>query len=247
LIDLYRLKCLKEAFFMGRTIAIIPARGGSKRIPGKNIKSFSNRPMLGWPVEAANNSGLFDEIVVSTDAPQVAEIAKQQGASYVHKRSANLSDDHTGLRPVIRQAILDLEREGGPIDLLCCLYATAAFVTTEDLHRGRAALDDATVQYATASVRYPHPVERAYRMEDDGGIEMAFPEKRIVRTQDLQPHFHDAGMFFWGRRDAFFTDIPIYSSVARLIEIPAMRAIDIDEPEDWVSAEQLCGLMDLPE
>lgn len=228
---------------MGRRIALIPARGGSKRIPRKNVKPFAGKPIMAWPMAAAKSCGLFDEVVVSTDDEDIAATARACGADRVLIRPKALADDHTALRPVLRQVITDLETGSEAVTELCCIYATAAFLAPADLVSGFSHLSDNDVDYSVSAVAYAHPVQRAFFENENGGVEMAYPEQRVVRTQDLEPHYHDAGMFFWGRRDAFFTDVSIYTAKSRLVVIPRERGIDIDEPEDWDSAELAFKIM----
>jgi len=219
-------------------VAIIPARGGSKRIPRKNIRKFADRPIIGWPIKAALDCGLFDRVIVTTDDKEIAEVAIKCGAEVPFLRPDNLSDDHTGLRPVLRHAITEIENTTSrKVSLACCLYAASPFVQASDLIEGHKFLQSSEVTYAFAGAPYPHPIQRAVFLDEQGGVQMAHPDLRTTRTQDLKEHFYEAGMFFWGRRDAFFTDIPIFSEGARIVRIPRERAHDIDEPEDWEMAE----------
>ncbi len=219
-------------------VAIIPARGGSKRIPRKNIRNFAGRPIIGWPIKAALDSDLFDHVIVTTDDQEIRDVARECGAEAPFIRPDNLSDDYTGLRPVLRHAITEIEHiTSRQASLVCCLYAASPFVQANDLAQGHTLLQSDDVTYAFAGAPYPHPVQRAVFLNEKGGVQMAYPELRATRTQDLKEHYYEAGMFFWGRRDAFFTDVPIFSDGARIVRIPRERAHDIDEPEDWEMAE----------
>ena len=224
-------------------IAILPARGGSKRIPRKNILPFGGRPMISWPIAAALETGIFDEVIVSTDDDEIAQVAEVAGAIAPFRRPAHLSDDHSPARGVINHAIKDAEaRHGRRVTTVCCIYATAALITAQDLLTARAILmadDDARFCFAAAS--YPHPVQRAMTATG-GGVDMLFPEHAKTRSQDLPETFHDAGMFYWGRRDAFLDNHPMFSPQSRPYIIPRERAQDIDTPEDWVFAEALLNL-----
>lgn len=223
-------------------IAIIPARGGSKRIPRKNIKPFGGRPMIGWPVTAALSSGLFDEVIVSTDDDEIAQVAREWGAQVPFMRPADLADDFTPTRAVINHAIGDAEtRHDATVDTACCIYATAGMVEAGDLIAAQDNLTD-DVDFVFAALHYPHPPQRAMRLDQGGGVAMLSPEHAGTRSQDLAECFHDAGMFYWGRRDAFMSGAPMFSARSRPFIMPRDRALDIDTPEDWAFAEQLLNL-----
>ncbi len=218
-------------------LALIPARGGSKRIPRKNVRIFAGKPMISWPIEAARESGLFDRIIVSTDDDEVAEITRTAGAEVPFMRPAELSDDHTPIRPVIRHAVEAVEADGQRVSTICNIYATSPFVMPSDLAAGLEAVSAEGVNFAFAAAVYPHPIQRAFHLTPSGGVEMADLEMSRVRTQDLTEHYHDAGMFCWGTREGFFSETPMFSEEARMVRIPATRVHDIDEPEDWARAE----------
>ncbi len=221
-------------------IAVIPARGGSKRIPRKNIKLFVGKPMISWPIATAIESCLFDRIITSTDDEEIAKVAIASGADVPFLRPAELSNDHMTTRPVIRHTVEQIEKETSKkVEHICCIYATAAFVTAADLHDGFDALKQGNSLFSFAGCAYPHPIQRAFYISQTGGVQMADPDSRLVRTQDLRQHFHDAAMFYWGTRDAFFSDVPMFSDQSQMIEIGRERAIDIDEPADWDLAEIL--------
>jgi len=222
-------------------IAIVPARGGSKRIPRKNIKPFGGRPMIHWPIAAALEVGLFDEVIVSTDDDEIAAVAEKAGALVPFRRPAYLSGDLTPTRGVITHAIADAEaRHDRPVTMACCIYATAAMLRADDLRRGFEMLGDRpALDFVFAAVGYAHPVQRALQRRDTGGVRMILPEHARSRTQDLPEAFHDAGMFYWGRRDAFMEDAPMFSPRSLPCMIPRERAQDIDTPEDWAFAETL--------
>ena len=224
-------------------IAIIPARGGSKRIPRKNLRPFAGQPMIGWPIAAARASGLFEAVVVSTDDAEIAAIAEACGAVCPFRRPAALADDLTPLRPVLQHAIAGWEAATGrPAALVCSLLATAALITAADLRRGRAALDDPAALFAFSAERYPSPIQRAFTLAPDGGVEMREPQHRFTRSQDLPPCYFDAGQFYWGRREAFLSDEPMLGPRARAVILGPGRVVDIDRPEDWEMAERLFAL-----
>lgn len=229
-------------------IALIPARGGSKRIPRKNIRAFNGRPMIGWPIAAALSSELFQHVIVSTDDQEIAEIAVQQGAEVPFMRCADLADDYTPARDVIIDAIEHMERlTGQRVQTLCAIFATAAFVTPHDLLAARQQLDGlAESGFVFAGANYPHPVHRAMITTPDTGIEMVFPQHASTRTQDLPDAFHDAGMFYWGHRDSFVARTPMFNANSRPYLMQRERALDIDTPEDWNLAEALFRVKGTP-
>lgn len=221
-------------------VAIIPARGGSKRIPRKNIKSFYGKPMIAWSIEAALASECFERVIVSTDDEEIADVAKQWGADVPFMRPRELSDDHTGTIPVIAQAIEWLRQSGQAPNVVCCLYATAPFVQPIDLQRGERALQKyPDAHYAFSVTSYAFPIQRALRMTSNGGVAMFQPEHFHTRSQDLDEAWHDAGQFYWGRADAWCKGSPIFSEYSVPVALPRHRVQDIDTPEDWQRAEWL--------
>lgn len=222
-----------------RAIAVIPARGGSKRIPRKNILPFAGRPMIHWPIAAALQTGLFAAVVVSTDDAEIAAVAIAAGAICPALRPADLAGDHTPLRPVLQQAIRAYEAHAGVrVGRVCSILATAALLDPADLRAGYAALDGPGVQFVLAAARFAAPIQRAFMLTGDGGLVMAQPEHRLTRSQDLPECFFDAGQFYWGWRAAFLSDAPMYGAATRCVILPPDRAIDIDTPADWVAAER---------
>lgn len=228
-------------------IAIIPARGGSKRIPRKNIKPFCGKPMIAWSIEAALQSACFDQVIVSTDDAEIAEVARQWGAAVPFVRPAELSDDHTGTIPVIRHAIEWFNLQGQSVEQVCCLYATAPFVTAEDLRRGLDVLQGNDCDYAFSVTSFPFPIQRAIRINAEGRAEMFSPEHFNTRSQDLEDAFHDAGQFYWGRAVAWLQGEMIFSPHSLPVLLPRHRVQDIDTPEDWARAEWLFKAMQAQE
>ena len=229
----------------GARIAIIPARGGSKRIPRKNIRPFAGRPMIHWAIEAARDSGLFAAVCVSTDDEEIAAIAKEAGAQVPGLRDASLSDDHTPLRPVIRDGVRRCrDALGISPALVCAILPTAVLLDPADLRRGAQAVASPEVAFAFAAGRFPAPVQRALRADSDGGVAMLYPEPRLTRTQDLEETFYDAGQFYWGREAAFETDETMFGARSRAILIDPDRAVDIDDLDDWHRAELMHGLIE---
>lgn len=221
-------------------VAIIPARGGSKRIPRKNIKPFAGKPMIAWSVEAALASGCFDRVIVSTDDEEIATVAKEWGAEVPFRRPPELSDDHTGTIPVIAHAIKWLSEQREALEAVCCLYATAPFVQPEDLRWGYESLQRGEeVDYAFSVTSYAFPIQRALRLTPEGRVAMFQPENFHTRSQDLEEAWHDAGQFYWGRAEAWLKGLPIFSEHAVPVILPRHRVQDIDTPEDWQRAEWL--------
>lgn len=220
-------------------LAIIPARGGSKRIPRKNIKPFCGKPMIAWSIEAALQSRCFDRVIVSTDDEQIAEVARQHGAEVPFMRPAELSGDHAGTLPVIGHAIDWFIGRGVAVEQVCCLYATAPFVRAEDLRRGLALLKGDDCDYAFAATSYAFPIQRALRICVHGPVEMLSPEHFNTRSQDLEEAYHDAGQFYWGRVDAWQERRMVFGPRSRALLLPRHRVQDIDTPEDWERAQWL--------
>ncbi len=220
-------------------LAVIPARGGSKRIPRKNVRAFAGKPMLAWSIEAALTSRLFSRVLVTTDDPEIAEVARAHGAEVPFARPPELSDDHTGTLEVIHHAARWAAADGGSYDAVCCIYATAPFVSASDLTRARAALDDARWDYVFPAGRYAYPVQRSFLRADDKSMSLLFPEHRTTRSQDLPPVFHDAGQFYWGRFEAWTSGAAIFGPRTTFIELPPWRVQDIDTEDDWRMAEYL--------
>jgi pseudaminic acid cytidylyltransferase len=223
-------------------ICVIPARGGSKRIPRKNIRPFHGIPMIGWSIAAARDCGLFDRIVVSTDDAEVSEIARGLGAEVPFLRPNNLANDHAGTVPVVTHAVeaLDLDSDVA----VCCLYATAPFVKAADLEEGLRLLQ-AGATYAMAVTRFDYPIQRALRRGEDGAVSMIDPEQMQVRSQDLEPAWHDAGQFYWGLATTWASQIPVFDDRAHGVELPSSRVVDIDTLEDWDRAEALFQVLKL--
>ncbi|GAA6194430.1 pseudaminic acid cytidylyltransferase [Phaeobacter gallaeciensis] len=226
-------------------IAIIPARGGSKRIPRKNIRNFGGKPMIAWPISAALDSGLFDRIIVSTDDAEIADVARAAGAEVPFMRPDDIADDFSPTRAVINHAIGAIESDSGTsVTQACCIYATAAFVQADDLVNAHARLSDHdTTRFVFAAASFPHPAQRAMVETGAGGVEMLFPEHAKTRSQDLAETFHDAGMFYWGHRDAFMAEHPMFGPYSIPHLMPRTRTQDIDTPEDWAFAEALFKLI----
>ena len=227
-------------------IAIIPARGGSKRIPQKNIRDFCGKPMIAWTIEAAKKSKLFDHIIVSTDNKEIADIARNLGAEVPFTRPAELSDDFAGTTEVVSHATEWAVEQGFKLSAVCCIYATAPFLQAKDLSRGLQELQSGQWDYAFSATDFSSTIYRAFKQIPGGGLEMVFPEHFSTRSQDLPIAFHDAGQFYWGSIDAWLQKRIIFSNRSAPVFIPRIRVQDIDVPEDWVIAETLFKVLDLP-
>lgn len=218
-------------------IAIIPARGGSKRIPRKNIREFCGKPMIAWSIDAARNSGLFESIIVSTDDHEIADIARVCGAEVPFMRPTELADDHTGTTEVIAHATRWLMDQGWLPEAVCCLYATAPFVREEDLRQGLDLLNSGNWAYTFTVTEYAAPIFRSFYIRPEGGVEMLFPEHFNTRSQDLPSALHDAGQFYWGRPNAWLEQKRLFDRHSCPLIIPRWRVQDIDTEEDWKCAE----------
>lgn len=218
-------------------IAIIPARGGSKRIPGKNIKSFAGKPLIAYSIDAAKTSGLFDKIIISTDSEEVAEVAKACGAEVPFIRSKELSNDVVGTRPVTNHAInFCIEHFYKPA-FCCCIYATAPFLQSKYLQQGLDSLKQHREKsFAFSVTSFPFPIQRALK-KTQAGVSPMFPEHISKRSQDLDEAYHDAGQFYWGKTDAYLSNQKIFSHHSLPVILPRHLVQDIDTPEDWERAE----------
>lgn len=221
------------------SVAVIPARGGSKRVPRKNIRLMSGRPLIAWSIETALVSGCFEHVVVSTDDAEVAEVAAQAGAEVPFVRPAHLSDDHATTGAALAHAVRELEAAGTAFDAVCCIYPGAIFVTPNDIRSAEGLLwEPPTVPFVMAVAAYPHPVQRALRIDDAGRAVPVNPEFVRTRTQDLEPLWHDAGQFYWGTREAWRDDVPVHGN-ARAFPLDSRQVVDIDSEDDWTHAEWL--------
>jgi pseudaminic acid cytidylyltransferase len=224
-------------------VAVVTARGGSKRIPGKNIKPFLGKPMIAYSIETAKKSRLFDKIIVSTDDDRIASVAIEYGAEVPFRRPANLADDFTPTAPVVLDALEQLEGLGITTKYVCCIYPTAPFLTVESLRQGLDLMRDQSVTGSFAVTTYPHPIFRALRVNKAGRLEMFWPEHKLSRSNDLPEAFHDVGQFYWRQVEAFRRDQSVWAPDAAPVVVPRKRAQDIDTPEDWEVAELLYGAM----
>lgn len=223
-------------------LAVIPARGGSKRIPRKNIRPFHGKPIIAWSIEAAAASGCFDRIIVSTDDPEIAAVAAELGASVPFVRPVELSDDVAPTGVVVRHAVQWAEQALGSVSECCCLYATAPFLSGETIRKGLGLLRASGADFAVSVTSFAFPIQRACRIRD-GRLEMLDPALYLTRSQDLEETFHDAGQFYWGLGEAWLESRPLLGDRTVPVLLPRHLVQDIDTPEDWERAERMFGAL----
>ncbi len=221
------------------TIAIIPARGGSKRIPRKNIRPFCGRPMISYAIAAAQAAGCFEHIIVSTDDDEIAAVAREWGAETPFLRPANLADDHTGTTAVVIDAIQRLEALGLHADSYCCIYATVPLIRASDLRDAYQRLQQSDADFAFSAAAFGFPIQRALQLAANGCATPFWPENMAKRSQDLTPAYQDAGQFYWGRREAWLEGRGVFDGNGLAHLLPRYRVVDIDTEEDWQLAELL--------
>lgn len=219
-------------------LAVIPARGGSKRIPRKNIKPFCGKPMLAWSIEAARAAGVFDAIIVSTDDDEIAAVAESNGAEAPFRRPAELANDNTPTLPALAHAIRWFEQHRGAVTFICGILPTAPFMQPAYLRQGLDLLrSHPDAEFAFSVTSYAFPILRALKRNADGTVGMFWPEHELVRSQDLPEAWHDAGQFYWGRKEAFLSTDRLFSARSYPVILPRYFVQDIDTPEDWEQAE----------
>lgn len=219
------------------SLCIIPARGGSKRIPGKNLRAFRGLPMMGWSIRAALASGCFSQVLVSTDDDTIAALAVAEGAEVPFRRSAQAASDHATTAAVLLETLERLQAAGRDYRSVCCLYATAPFTTAEDLRAGLEKLETGGFEVVLPTARFDYPIWRSLKMEPDGRVLMNWPQYRDTRSQDLPPAYHDAGQWCWFRPAALFRDGSLLGPNTGTVVLPAERVQDIDTEDDWQAAE----------
>ncbi|TYT76304.1 pseudaminic acid cytidylyltransferase [Desulfobotulus mexicanus] len=221
------------------TIAIIPARGGSKRIPLKNIRPFAGKPMIAHSIEAAKQAGVFDRILVSTDSPDIAAIAREYGAETPFVRPPELSDDHTPTAPVLLHCLEWLKERGETPASACCIYATAPLIQARHIREGHETLTKNAVSSVFSVTSFPFPIFRALHITQTGHLAMFWPEHELTRSNDLAEAFHDAGQFYWFDCRKFMERPKLYTADALPVILPRHLVQDIDTEEDWQRAEYL--------
>jgi len=224
-------------------VAIIPARGGSKRIPRKNIKLFHGKPMIAYSIEAAKQSGCFDRIIVSTDDQEIAEIALRYGAEVPFVRPVDIADDLATTLDVMQHAIMWCTDQQWAVDKVCCIYATAPFILPEYIQQGLKVVCAENVEYAFSVTTFPFPIQRAIALDKDGAVSMFSPEHANTRSQDLEEAYHDAGQFYWGKATAYLAGKAIFTEHSKAVILPRKRVQDIDTFEDWQLAESLFSVL----
>ncbi|WP_394200684.1 pseudaminic acid cytidylyltransferase [Shewanella waksmanii] len=223
---------------MSKVICIIPARGGSKRIPHKNIKDFCGKPIIAWSIEMALASQLFDDVVVSSDCVDIISIAKEYGASTPFIRPDSISDDHSGTTAVVKHALSFLDPDKNKYSRVCCLYATAPFVTANSLADGANKLSLPGCLTSFSATSFAFPIQRAVKLKNQG-VEAFFPENMNCRSQDLEEAYHDAGQFYWWTRQSLDSNADMFSETSTPVLLPRHLVQDIDTIEDWKMAEYL--------
>jgi len=218
-------------------LAVIPARGASKRIPRKNIREFYGKPIIAWAIAAARHAGIFDKIIVSTDDEEIATIGRACGAETPFVRPKELADDFTGTNEVVKQTIQWFHERGEIVEVACCIYATAPFVQPAYLIEGQNKLVLSNKSFAFSVTTYPFPILRALRISQNELVEAIWPQNINARSQDLEETYHDAGQFYWGTANAFLNDVNIYSAESIPVILPRYMVQDIDTLEDWKHAE----------
>lgn len=220
-------------------IAIIPARGGSKRIPRKNLRLFHGLPIIAYAIKAAIESDIFAEVIVSTDDEEIAEVSQSLGAKIPWLRSKDLADDYTTTSRVIQDAVQELKMSRGGLENICCIYPTTPFLKSECIVEGYKTLVEGDWNYVFAGMKVKTNPHRFFTLEKSKQVELLLPKYELTRTQDLLPVYHDAGQFYWGTRMAWEYGLPIFSSKSTIVELPFGSVIDIDNEDDWHAAEDL--------
>lgn len=223
-------------------IAIIPARGGSKRIPRKNVLPFCGKPMIAYAIEAAQKTGLFEHIVVSTDDDEIASVARLLGAKTPFVRPAHLSDDFATTSAVMVHAIEECQKLGWDVDNVCCIYPCVPLIQASDIALALQRLENSSSKFCFPIVEFPSPILRAMKQNPDGTMAPFFAENELIRTQDVRAAFHDAGQFYWGAAQSWLSCENVHSNGVGL-ELPAWRVVDIDTPDDLKRAEVIFNLM----
>lgn len=223
-------------------IAIIPARGGSKRIPRKNIKLFHGLPVIAYAIKAAKESGVFNDVFVSTDDEEIAEVAESFGAVIPWMRPKSLSDDHATTVSVIQDAVNKLKYSLNELEYVCCIYPATPLLQPTYISQGLQILKNGEWDFVFSASRAETPPERFFSLDAANGVEMHFPENKETRTQDFLPSYHDAGQFYFGRTSSWESGLQIFSNRSTIIEIPRGLSVDVDTLDDWHYAEHLFAM-----
>jgi pseudaminic acid cytidylyltransferase len=220
-------------------IAIIPARGGSKRLKKKNIRDFCGKPVIAYAIENALNLGIFTDVIVTTDDPDIASISRDFGAHIPELRPSHLSDDYATTLDVMKYTVANYIPEREVNTVVCCIYPTTPLLSPRFILEGRYLLESGHWDYVISAARYSHPIERAFTINSGGPVEIINPEHVLTRTQDLSDSFYDAGQFYWGERQTWINGKSIFLSKMAAVQIPKLQSIDIDTLEDWMLAEHI--------
>ena len=222
-----------------KTIAIIPARGGSKRILRKNVKLLAGVPAIAYPIELALNSGIFERVIVSTDDPEIAEVSRKYGAEVPFLRSAELSNDFTITVDVIADAVEQLQNQGESFDYICCIYPVTPLLRVNRLKQAYGAIESGKWDYVFPAIEFSAPIERGFKKGKSGVVEFSYPEFANTRTQDIEKTFHDAGQFYFGKTEAWLERRPVLNGNSTFIELAKNETLDIDDLEDWELVEKM--------
>ena len=226
-----------EGYYIMAKIAIITARGGSKRIPGKNIKEFLGKPIIAYSIEAALQSGLFEEVMVSTDSEEIAKISIVYGAKVPFMRSDKNSDDYATTANVIKEVLSEYGKIQRTFEWLCCIYPTAPFVTAQKLNEAMCKIKSKNANGLIPVVKFSYPPQRAFIIDEQGDLQYKYPENINKRSQDLQAFYHDAGQFYFARVDKFleFENLVFDGCISTILN--ELEVQDIDSTDDWKLAE----------
>lgn len=227
---------------MSKPIALIPARGGSQRVPRKNVRDFLGRPIIARVIQTLLTSGTVEQVVVSTDDAEIAEVAREAGATTPFVRPDSLADSFTGARPVIQHAVTELALPHDSV--MGVFYATAVFMTADDVKGSLALLDEAEVDFVMGAAEFPAPIERAFSVDHQGQVHVRESAHIATRSQDLAPAYYDVGQFYWGRAGSWLTPIPVVAARTRAYVLDSRRVVDIDTVDDWARAEALFKVLD---
>ena len=218
-------------------VAVIPARGGSKRIPLKNIKPFCGKPIIAYSIGIAYVSGLFDKVIVSTDNKEIAKVSQHHGAETPFMRPEKLSDDYVGTTQVISHSAKWMIDNGWQVDVICCIYPTAPLIDVKDLKLAYNIFLANEWDCVYAATEFVYPFQRSFKLNEDGTLKMFFPQYYHSRSQDLEVAYHDAGQFYWSSTEVWLENRTNFSEKSTIVKIPAYRTVDIDTKEDWLRAE----------
>jgi len=223
-------------------LAIIPARGGSKRIKNKNIKKFLGKPIISYPIKEILKTKIFDKVIVSTDNDKIAKIARKYGAEILFKRPKEISDDYSNTQEVVAHAIRWIEKNIIKPKSICCVYPTAPLLKSIDLVNSYKIFKTKKWDFVISATEFSYPIQRAFFQKKDGSIKMFQEKNYFKRSQDLKKGFHDAGQFYWGKYDAWLNKKMLFNKYSKFYNMPKLRVQDIDNIDDWKIAEKLYKL-----